>query len=323
MLSLIEIKWNMFKPIRFGKLAGELNKGISTLLETAEKLGYHLEANPNTKIDEVLHELLVFYHNEPKFAKILNLIETNNKKPKKIEHILTTYSVLEKIRIEKGRPKTVFKYFPNSDFSKDALKNNYLFYSHFENFNDPFDCHSVLIDISYKHKTEIKRTYEKSLKEALDKHGVCCFSRTNDSILMWSHYANKHEGFSIEFYCKEESEGLNPLDVNYIEHFTKPDLINNTEDTIYHLIYSKAKDWEYENELRLLKNITNNDIDSRKVNYKIEDIKSIYFGINATNEFCDEIMSIANNMNKNINFYKGCRPQDRFGINWIKYQKRK
>jgi hypothetical protein len=311
----------MLKPIRLGKLAGELNIGIITLIKTAEKLGYNLDTNPNTKIDKLLHELLVLYFkNEPLFTALLNLIET--KKSKKTEYILTTYSVLEKIRIEKGKPKTVFKYFPNNDFSKDALKNNYLFYSHFENFNDPFDCHSVLIDISYKHKKEIKRTFEKSLREALDKHGVCCFSRTIDSILMWSHYANKHEGFSIEFYCKEEPEGLNPLDVNYIEHFTKPDLINNTENTIYHLIYSKAKDWEYENELRLLKKITNNDIDSRKVNYNRKDIKSIYFGINATSEFCDEIVSIANTINKSIKFYKGYRPLDKFGINWIKYQTR-
>lgn len=37
---------------------------------------------------------------------------------------------------------------------------------------------------------------------------ICCFSEIKDSILMWSHYANNHKGFCIEYDFKKE--GINP-----------------------------------------------------------------------------------------------------------------
>ena len=37
------------------------------------------------------------------------------------------------------------------------------------------------------------------LKQARDSLRVACFSETNRSILMWSHYAKNHQGFCIEY----------------------------------------------------------------------------------------------------------------------------
>lgn len=46
------------KPIRLGKAAGELNVGISTLVEFLDSKGVKIDANPNTKLEEEHFELL-------------------------------------------------------------------------------------------------------------------------------------------------------------------------------------------------------------------------------------------------------------------------
>ena len=46
------------KPIRLGKAAGELNVGISTLVEFLESKGVKIEVNPNTKLEPEHYEIL-------------------------------------------------------------------------------------------------------------------------------------------------------------------------------------------------------------------------------------------------------------------------
>ena len=46
------------KPIRLGKAAGELNVGLSTLVEFLESKGFKIDANPNTKLEGEQYDLL-------------------------------------------------------------------------------------------------------------------------------------------------------------------------------------------------------------------------------------------------------------------------
>jgi len=46
------------KPIRLGKAAGELNVGLSTLVEFLDSKGLKIDANPNTKLEEQHYDLL-------------------------------------------------------------------------------------------------------------------------------------------------------------------------------------------------------------------------------------------------------------------------
>lgn len=82
---------------------------------------------------------------------------------------------------------------------------------------------------------------------------ICCFSEFNDSLLMWSHYADEHKGVCIEYDFKEEDEirsFLQPID--YRDKIYK---INIFEDlTALRQIgasLTKCKAWEYEAEWRL------------------------------------------------------------------------
>ena len=48
----------MAKPIRLGKAAGELNVGMSTLVEFLESNGVSIDASPNTKLAPEQYDML-------------------------------------------------------------------------------------------------------------------------------------------------------------------------------------------------------------------------------------------------------------------------
>lgn len=130
----------------------------------------------------------------------------------------------------------IFKYRKIDDHTKENhtkenLINNVLFFSHPEDFNDPFDS-----KIKVEYKGTIKEWYywatsiRKDDKKVIDQwikdekiievengifepnqtdkffknlaknfYKICSFSETNSSILMWSHYADSHKGICLCF----------------------------------------------------------------------------------------------------------------------------
>jgi hypothetical protein len=93
---------------------------------------------------------------------------------------------------------------------------------------------------------------------------LCSFSERVDSVLMWSHYANYHKGFCIEYNIAAVtpesyvSRFMHPVVYSdelpdLTEHFAR-----SPEDQEFHNLYPnriglyKAADWAYEREWRLL-----------------------------------------------------------------------
>lgn len=128
---------------------------------------------------------------------------------------------------ETKEPDSVFKYYPNSKYSFDALKNSYLYATHPYLFNDSIDSSELLLNVEnvsyerfvsfYKRfitpeefqKYDYKEMYENDKKNSFSGFRSFChqiFSRnfglisltTNPlNILMWSHYSSE-DGFMIE-----------------------------------------------------------------------------------------------------------------------------
>ena len=129
-------------------------------------------------------------------------------------------------------PLKIYKYQSTlHDFTNPSI--NKLWISRASEFNDPYDCALLYKD---KESTEFKH-------EML----VGCFSEINNSILMWSHYANNHKGFCVEY----DFYSMPPLlpviyDAYYwgIEGFGKA----KSDGTLK--VLRKAKEWEYEREWR-------------------------------------------------------------------------
>lgn len=145
------------------------------------------------------------------------------------------------------------------------------------------------------------------LYDRIDKHfGITCFSKKSDIALMWSHYANKHKGFVIEYDLSnltvEDAEKLSfmlpvkydnkrpRLDVYNLQKFKdssgNPDVMDLAVNTLFEVLFVKAKEWNYEKEIRVITYISDESDRSISFNY----IKSIILGVNAS-EYVTELIS--------------------------------
>lgn len=120
----------------------------------------------------------------------------------------------------------------------------------------------------------------KYLKEKFASSGILSLSELGDNILMWSHYAQQHKGICIEF----ERTSSNILGIlNYtspVRYSIKAPIINahsyrhatkeEQNEIELSLVLTKAADWTYEREWRIIKNESANSI--QPIDCKIESI---------------------------------------------------
>lgn len=143
----------------------------------------------------------------------------------------------------------MYKYFSFSENSISNLLNHELYMSHYEAFNDPFECScevlsgfpkimeqsSRLKDIikawgfdnasdhdaleNYDDYADSLELSEPDVATIIDRARISCFSKDADSLLMWSHYADGLRGYCIEFDPKylqsKDEEHLIILNVLY------------------------------------------------------------------------------------------------------------
>lgn len=100
---------------------------------------------------------------------------------------------------------------------------------------------------------------------SIHKFGVCCFSTTPNSPLMWSHYANNHKGICIEFltedkdgvplFKKEEKKNFILEKVDYSDNpinFFREKLPTEDGDVNTKILTTKSSKWSYEEEIRFV-----------------------------------------------------------------------
>jgi hypothetical protein len=117
--------------------------------------------------------------------------------------------------------KKLFKYYSVNSNSISALANEFVWYANAGSFNDPFDT----------------RIIENDLLQQLSfsKEKILCLSEVNDNILMWSHYANSHKGFCVEYtdYSDEEIQYLKTKRLFPNQKNSKLTIIRNAKPVKY------------------------------------------------------------------------------------------
>lgn len=139
---------------------------------------------------------------------------------------------------------------------------------------------------------------------------VVCLSEVYDSILMWSHYAQNHTGFCIEYDFEENNMFYKRLyPVKYTKDryaISKADMSNSNTHWIYKTICSKSEVWSYEKEWRIvtanfeemgLKNLEGKYVFDLKTN-----IKAFYLGAKIAENFKKEIIEFG--QKNNIHVYQ-------------------
>ena len=132
--------------------------------------------------------------------------------------------------------------------------------SRFSELNDPFElkAHSLV-------EKDMRRLTEVLERDYFSRKGVHCFSDNWRSPVMWAHYAEKHHGICLGFDIPDDDS--DPL-VRAVQYRTgraqitldpAKELLGLTQEFIHMLIYTKAKEWEYEREWRIIANLHHQD----------------------------------------------------------------
>jgi hypothetical protein len=132
-------------------------------------------------------------------------------------------------------------------------------------------------DIEFDHFLEVTKAVfmkeQKSLAQVpisvfIDSLGILSLTKRNDNVLMWSHYANNHMGFVIEFdeghpFFATRNEGDDMLSgltkVKYYEEIPKIDVLFDRLFGWDPLFFFKSIKWEYEEELRMIRKLSESD----------------------------------------------------------------
>ena len=147
-----------------------------------------------------------------------------------------------------------------------------------------------------------------SMSEVKDSVRVVCLSEVYDSILMWSHYAQNHTGFCIEYDFEENNmfyKRLYPVKYTTDRYaISKADMSHSNTRWIYKTICSKSDVWSYEKEWRIvtanfekmgLKNLEGKYVFDLKTN-----IKAFYLGAKIAENFKEEIIKFGKNNNIHV-----------------------
>ena len=163
-------------------------------------------------------------------------------------------------------------------------------------------CESL--EQQYKESNRVEEMFMESYLRNLNERVVIfCLSKRNDSSLMWSHYTDGHKGFIIGFesehkFFKRQKD--DPPDIGTLEEVRYSadryvvDIANLKITSELFLI--KNNEWEYEKEMRLVKNQNQASevIDTQNPKIFLFDtpkdaITSVIFGINSSEELKKEI----------------------------------
>lgn len=248
------------------------------------------------------------------------MMKTNNwvipflNKSKNAENALFQKKYLEEI--ESYLPKFLYKYYSfENRYSITNLMNDIIYLSSPNVFNDPFDCNfaynensdMIRLNIINKPNSELQNILhdakDSSRNIVNERTLVSCFSETSKNLLMWSHYANKHTGFCVE-YDISNMDNIYKLNLFPILYKTeRPEITKiietgkNSVAALYGALLTKCKIWKYEKEWRLI--LLPECINE---NYIKQDIVSkVFCGIKTSADNIQKLNEIIENKNRNRN----------------------
>ena len=213
---------------------------------------------------------------------------------------------------------SLYKYREYNQYSLQSLINSTAWFAKPLSFNDPFDCNpnysNQFTPSVRKEFIEILKaksgndfdesyieTYIRETNRYINNSGILCLSGVCDDILMWSHYADSHRGFVIEYErSKRNYLGKSAIPVLYTDELpslSPIDVLERKKESQEKLWLYKSTHWKYEKEWRCY-------IDFGGTEQPLGDvkIKSIIFGLKMGDR---EISTIKNILKKqNIIFKK-------------------
>jgi hypothetical protein len=236
-------------------------------------------------------------------------------------------------------------------YHKNLFIDGLLYHSLPSSFNDPFECRPVIqwprtdreeaalfedvvsllicqglnieaateLAVQNKLSVAVRNEIENVIFSEFQSFRICCFTKRKDNLLFWSHYANSHTGYCVE-YDTENSILAQAYKVRYGKKFPtlefplfndirklsvylkQQSLGNNVESSqlklemkIVEPVLNKSQEWRYEEEYRSVFK-PGAPMQLRSNNESIvltgNEIKHVYFGCNMPEKNKQQIISL-------------------------------
>src|SRR5574344_248113 len=246
-------------------------------------------------------------------------------------------------------PNSLFRFRPltnipeNNEYEFNNLETNKIWLSNPNTFNDPYDSKPLFnkeyfLKMLGKQYLKYGEKLVKSLKEMAESNcdyfRIGCFTENDYSnILMWSHYANSHQGFCLRYDYASVNENIKEcfyhdikpvlysekifdLSEHFITMLKSAESNKNAEKKIYFnnlifyaIVLYKSVYWEYEKEWRMVKETRLHMIENLT---DVPQPSAIYIGTNTSEENEKRLITIA--QKNKIQIYKMERKNDNYKL---------
>lgn len=195
-------------------------------------------------------------------------------------------------------------------WTKRIITDSILYFANPLSFNDPFDCkiryrsslsrkqikkkyadllkknapklnrrmrrRKAVTDTASINPDEFLKRNEGHIQDMVNKLGVLSLSATKRNILLWSHYAAGHTGICLKFRATSNTDFFGySLPVEYSPNYPDIDILKTPpEDQVHAFLFTKALDWEYEKEWRII----DHEKGSGDKKFPQEMLKEVIFG---------------------------------------------
>jgi len=236
--------------------------------------------------------------------------------------------------ISKSGAPFLFRYRPNNENTLDEIDKGYVYFSDRNSLNDPFDSDPSRINFNIN-KADIQKYYDITINQCqseeqkrfimkhytpekiieiskqiipkfIERHGIACFSMFPAiNMALLANYTNNHQGICLQFnhsMDKKFFEGLRY--VQYVEELNEIKINPLLEQNkIYDVFYIKHKNWEYERELRLIKE------QKGAIHFKRDSLRNIICGYNSDDHYIKKIVQICEKKYATTDVYKMDKPK--------------
>lgn len=247
----------------------------------------------------------------------------------------------------------LFRYREINDYFWQGLENSEFYCSSPSGLNDPFDCRlnwrtSLIraLQVPNLSKDRFMKLKDMALKfdvrdPRLDA-GICCFSIDVTNLLMWAHYSKAHTGVCLYYeippkyfwerypFDQNSAGNTNSIefaggsqvwygDDKFTEWLTTGDLNfpiedDHVENAVTRIFTTKAKDWEYEEEWRIVTS------EPGALKFDPHFLKGVTFGIRTADSHRAQIIEIAKRNNPEVWFQQAKRSETSdFGLEFVKF----
>jgi len=245
--------------------------------------------------------------------------------------------------------QSLFKYGKINEHSESVFSTPTVWFSAPGDLNDPFECrpwltfngtreqfvdsiasgmrqnypemtpenlkaHAVSIFLEGHHRNT--NTLENMRRDIITKleHeiGLYCLSEHRDSILMWSHYADNHCGYCLEFEASNHTPFFGAAQkVNYDAEYPVVDFFNTPNEEQVDLIFlTKFEGWVYEDEWRII----DHDTGPGTKEYPPELLRSVTFGQRMPERERETIRAWVERRGHDVDFFEAQRDDQQYKI---------